>query len=206
MTDPVSAEHEWLDEGLWCETHQVYEPREWDRASAEGLRTDHSDALHRAGYRADCPACIANDAVIAWDRASAEGLREALVKGWGSEERGAHLTERVLDRLRDHLIRTVAEVLPSVDAEGNEASDVAEGIADNVLGLLGQYARQPAPSEGLAEAVSDSLAATTEGTDYAEAPAPSDEPGSPYVLRLTNELAARGVARLSTPRTETTDD
>jgi len=41
------------------------------------------------------------------------------------------------------------------------------------------------------EAVSDSLAATTEGTDYAEAPEPSDEPGSPYVRRLTNELLSR---------------
>jgi len=54
-------------------------------------------------------------------------------------------------------------------------------------------AQPPAPAEGLAEAVSDSLAATTEGTDWAEAPEPSDEPGSPYVLRLTNELRARGV-------------
>lgn len=45
----------------------------------------------------------------------------------------------------------------------------------------------------LADAVSDALAATTEGTDWAEAPEPLDEPGSPYVLRLTNELAARGV-------------
>jgi hypothetical protein len=54
--------------------------------------------------------------------------------------------------------------------------------------------------EALAEAVSDSLAATTEGTDYAEAPVPSDEPGSPYVMRLTHELQARGVAaRSSTP-------
>ena len=59
--------------------------------------------------------------------------------------------------------------------------------------------------DALAEAVSDSLAATTEGTDDVEAPAPSDEPGSPYVLRLTNELAARSVVRLSTPRTETPD-
>ncbi len=41
------------------------------------------------------------------------------------------------------------------------------------------------------EAVSDSLAATTEGTDYAEAPEPSDEPDSPYVTRLTNELISR---------------
>lgn len=56
----------------------------------------------------------------------------------------------------------------------------------------------PMPSEerrlALAEIVSDSLAATTEGTDWAEAPVPSDEPGSPYVLRLTNELIARGAA------------
>jgi hypothetical protein len=50
------------------------------------------------------------------------------------------------------------------------------------------------PESRLAEAVSDSLAATTEGTDYAEAPVPSDEPGSPYVMRLTHELIARGVA------------
>jgi hypothetical protein len=44
----------------------------------------------------------------------------------------------------------------------------------------------------LADVVSDALAAATLGTDYAEAPAPSDEPGSPYVLRLASELAARG--------------
>lgn len=43
----------------------------------------------------------------------------------------------------------------------------------------------------LAAIVSDSLAATTMGTDYAEAPEPSDEPGSPYVMRLTHEIAAR---------------
>jgi predicted P-loop ATPase/GTPase len=41
------------------------------------------------------------------------------------------------------------------------------------------------------EAVSDALVATTEGTDYAEAPEPSDEPKSPYVMRLTHELLAR---------------
>jgi len=45
--------------------------------------------------------------------------------------------------------------------------------------------------ETLATVVSDSLAATTEGTDWAEAPEPSDEPGSPYVKRLTNEMWMR---------------
>lgn len=43
----------------------------------------------------------------------------------------------------------------------------------------------------LAEIVSDSLAAATEGTDWAEAPEYSDEPGSLYVNRLTNEIASR---------------
>lgn len=51
----------------------------------------------------------------------------------------------------------------------------------------------PVSDAALRDAVSDSLAATTEGTDWAEAPEPSDEPGSPYVLRLANELASRGV-------------
>jgi hypothetical protein len=46
--------------------------------------------------------------------------------------------------------------------------------------------------ERLAEIVSDALAATTLGTDMSVAPDPSDEPGSDYVLRLTNELLARG--------------
>jgi hypothetical protein len=45
--------------------------------------------------------------------------------------------------------------------------------------------------ERLAEVVSDALAATTMGTELAEAPEPSDEPGSPYVMRLTHEIAAR---------------
>jgi hypothetical protein len=45
----------------------------------------------------------------------------------------------------------------------------------------------------LAEIVSDSLASATEGTDEAVAPEFSDEPGSDYVRRLTNELTARGV-------------
>ena len=44
-------------------------------------------------------------------------------------------------------------------------------------------APEPDPSgldvERWMEIVSDSLAATTEGTDWAEAPEPSDEPGSP---------------------------
>ena len=92
---------------------------------------------------------------------------------------------------------TVAEVRAALRSEGHvyddpsrwgERFDQPESESDSGL-------------DALAEAVSDSLAATTEGTDYAEAPEPSDEPGSPYVLRLTNELAARGVARLSTPRT-----
>lgn len=51
----------------------------------------------------------------------------------------------------------------------------------------------PASPRFLADVVSDSLASATEGTDYAEAPPFSDEPGSHYVRRLANELAARGV-------------
>ena len=47
------------------------------------------------------------------------------------------------------------------------------------------------PRDYLAEVVSDSLASSTEGTDWAEAPEPSDEPGSPYVLRMTNEIGLR---------------
>ena len=50
--------------------------------------------------------------------------------------------------------------------------------------------------ERLAEAVSNSLAATTMGTDWAEAPEPSDEPGSEYVLRLTNDWLSGGVAHI----------
>ena len=51
----------------------------------------------------------------------------------------------------------------------------------------------PASPRFLADVVSDSLASATEGTDYAEAPPFSDEPGSHYVHRLANELAGRGV-------------
>ena len=43
----------------------------------------------------------------------------------------------------------------------------------------------------IADLIAESLAATTEGTDWAEAPESSDEPGSPYVVRLTNEILAR---------------
>lgn len=68
-----------------------------------------------------------------------ERLREALVTAWGSERKGERLTERVMDRLREYLTHTLAEVLPSFDDEGNAASDVAEGIADNILGLIGGY-------------------------------------------------------------------
>ena len=49
--------------------------------------------------------------------------------------------------------------------------------------------------EAWMEIVSASLAATTEGTDWAEAPEPSDEPGSPYVRRLTNEILSRLAAK-----------
>ena len=126
------------------------------------------------------------DTVLSRDRASAEGRIDALRKAIDSavdglnEAWGGFGPNEQLERVISDLQR----------ARTND--DIAQGRD-----------WPPVVTDALAEAVSDSLAATTEGTDYAEAPEPTDEPGSPYVMRLTNELAARGVVRLSTPRTET---
>ena len=56
--------------------------------------------------------------------------------------------------------------------------------------IVRSLAADPQMVTALAEAVSDALAAATEGGDHTEAPEPSDEPGSPYVLHITASLLA----------------
>lgn len=73
---------------------------------------------------------------------------------------------------------------PAIPVSAVEAAGLMEYVREEVA------VRRPG-QERWQEIVSDSLAATTEGTDWAEAPEPSDEPGSPYVVRLTNEILAR---------------
>jgi len=51
----------------------------------------------------------------------------------------------------------------------------------------------------LEAAVANALSAATEGSDYAEAPDPSDEPGSPYVKHIAASLIAAGVTLDPTP-------
>ena len=51
----------------------------------------------------------------------------------------------------------------------------------------------------LETAVSNALSAATEGSDYAEAPDPSDEPGSPYVKHIAASLIAAGVTLAPAP-------
>jgi hypothetical protein len=55
--------------------------------------------------------------------------------------------------------------------------------------------KQPIPDERLRKALErvlpDALSALTEGSDFQEAPEPSDEPGSPYVVALADEIARR---------------
>jgi hypothetical protein len=75
----------------------------------------------------------------------------------------------------------------------------AASFVDGILAAVGVAPPRPSEVQALAEQVSDALAATTEGTNYDEAPEPSDEPGSPYVMRLTNELHARGVRVAPSP-------
>ena len=55
------------------------------------------------------------------------------------------------------------------------------------------------PLAALEAAVSNALSAATEGSDYAEAPEPSDEPGSPYVKHIVASLIAAGVTLAATP-------
>ena len=80
--------------------------------------------------------------------------------------------------------------------DGSEAGELTTKIStflDDLTEVVDTMppAPQPTDRERLAEIVSDSLAAATQGTEWAEAPEPSDEPGSPYVMRLTNEIASR---------------
>lgn len=44
---------------------------------AEPLSAEHSESQHRAGYRSDCPACIANDATLDAPRQSVPTTEDA---------------------------------------------------------------------------------------------------------------------------------
>ena len=95
-------------------------------------------------------------------------------------------------------LRSAAQAV--VDADRDPLS--AKYPRSIAMGML-RAALDAAPPAGLREAleaaVSNALSAATEGSDYLEAPEPSDEPGSDYVRAIAASLAAAGVGFAAPP-------